>query len=326
MLIGWAGALSSMARRFFVRGSVGPPVSASCGFPEGCGLSCVAMMLIDQVWHEWVKADVALAQPLSFVDNWEILVSHPELVEASMDSTFRFAAALDLVVDHKKTFCWATTRASRRSLSQLGCTVRLHAKDLGARVTFSKQIRNATCVERFRGQRFRGLADFWDKLAHASEKASGLFCRMATCPSCRGCFLCGAKHFHRLRSEYMRALHLNKPGANSFLQFCLDGCCVDPWLAATKASLADFRDLGGGPIQLDTLSSIVQADSDLGLGTLHQVLVHRVHMLGWEVGLEGWAKTALVGSLSVNFIGMSCFFDLKWDGMAIRRFVQIGSS
>ncbi len=91
VLIGWAGALS----RFFVRGSVGPPVSVSCGFPEGCGLSCVAMMLIDQVWHEWVKADVALAQPLSFVDNWEILVSQPELVEASMDSTFRFAAALD---------------------------------------------------------------------------------------------------------------------------------------------------------------------------------------------------------------------------------------
>ncbi len=181
-------------------------------------------------------------------------------------------------------------------------------------MTFSKQIRNATCVERF-----RGLADFWDKLAHASgnvdlKKQVVFSAAWPRALHAVGASFVEAKHFHRLRSEYMRAFHLNKPGANSFLQFCLDGCCVDPCLAATKASLADFRDLGGGPIQLDILSSIVQADSDLGLGTLHQVLVHRVHMLGWEVGLEGWAKTALVGSLSVNFIGISCFFDLKWDG------------
>ena len=38
----WAGFLGGMQRRFVVRNSLGPPVSSTCGVPEGCGLSCLA--------------------------------------------------------------------------------------------------------------------------------------------------------------------------------------------------------------------------------------------------------------------------------------------
>ena len=309
VLVGWAGALSNMARRFFVRGSLGPPVLATCGFPEGCGLSCVAMMLIDQVWHEWVKADVALATPLSFVDNWEILVSQPELVEEAMASTFRFAAALDLVVDHKKTFCWGTTRYARKLLTSRGLQVRLDTKDLGAHVTFSKQVRNASCVGRF-----QGLADFWEKLANVvgsfDLKKQVVFA--AAWPRALhaiGASFVGDKHFQRLRSEYMRAMKMNKPGANSYLQLCIDGCGVDPMLAAIKASLADFRDLGGGPVQLEVLSSIVRAECESGIGALHQVLVHRIHKLGWEVGEAGLCK---------DRFGWFSLRDLHWNELVHR--------
>lgn len=309
VLVAWAGALSSMGRRFQVRGSVGPVIEASCGFPEGCGMSCISMMLIDQIWHEWLKADVAMARPLSFVDNWEVLTTDPMQVAASIDSTLRFADALDLVVDRSKTYCWATTRQARRELGQFGYVVRLNAKDLGAHTTFSKQVRNSTCVTRF-----RDLEDFWDKL----ENAAGSFhlkrqvVIAAAWPRALhaiGASFIGAKHFHGLRTSYMKALKLCKPGANAFLQLCLDGVCFDPQLAAIKASLVDFRNLGGGPAQLDVFSIISRNDGNFGMGSVLQVLTHRLHMVGWEVGLEGWVRDEL---------GWFSCRDLHWAELILR--------
>ena len=47
MLLAWAGALTQMRRRFLLRGSLTEGIPSVTGFPEGCGLSCVAMLLID---------------------------------------------------------------------------------------------------------------------------------------------------------------------------------------------------------------------------------------------------------------------------------------
>ena len=54
VLCGWAGALNSMTRRFQINGSMSPPASSNCGLPEGCALSCVGMMVIDIIFHEWM--------------------------------------------------------------------------------------------------------------------------------------------------------------------------------------------------------------------------------------------------------------------------------
>ena len=44
----WASALSGMRRRFWVNGSVASPVTSNRGFPEGCGMSCLSMLLLTQ--------------------------------------------------------------------------------------------------------------------------------------------------------------------------------------------------------------------------------------------------------------------------------------
>ena len=51
ILVGWCGALSSMKRHFRIRGSVGPGLLSVTGFPEGCGLSCLATALVDLSLH-----------------------------------------------------------------------------------------------------------------------------------------------------------------------------------------------------------------------------------------------------------------------------------
>ena len=54
VLRGWSGALSHMTRRFQVNGSMSPPAFSNCGLPEGCALSCLGMMVVDILFHEWM--------------------------------------------------------------------------------------------------------------------------------------------------------------------------------------------------------------------------------------------------------------------------------
>ena len=91
-LVGWAGALSQLSRRFMVRGSVSRQVFSSCGFPEGCALSCVAMIIIDNVFHSWMQAGNFRCTPVSYVDNWEIVLAQPDLVRGALDRALTFAS------------------------------------------------------------------------------------------------------------------------------------------------------------------------------------------------------------------------------------------
>ena len=47
ILLSWTGALTQMRRRFLLRDSRTPGLKSTTGVPEGCGLSCVGMVLID---------------------------------------------------------------------------------------------------------------------------------------------------------------------------------------------------------------------------------------------------------------------------------------
>ena len=67
-LVAWAGALSGFVRHFVVRGSVSPGVDSNNGFPEGCAMSCVAMLLLTQLFHKWMVACNAMFRPVSYVD------------------------------------------------------------------------------------------------------------------------------------------------------------------------------------------------------------------------------------------------------------------
>ena len=91
-------------------------------------------------------------RPLSYVDNWGILLR-------SCDAVDRYVAMLDIDLDTKKIYCWATDASGRASLRQQGFRVLLQQKELGAHVVFSRQLRNASTLERF-----RHLDDFWAKL------------------------------------------------------------------------------------------------------------------------------------------------------------------
>ena len=103
LLVGWSGALGSLVRRFQIRNHLGPAVSSTTGFPEGCALSCISMMLMDILFHKWFEVSFPLCQPVSYVDDLQLITSQPDEIPSMMDHLLRFAEHVDLKVDQRKT-------------------------------------------------------------------------------------------------------------------------------------------------------------------------------------------------------------------------------
>ena len=313
-LLAWSGALGQMTRSFVVLGSLSPPLHSHCGFAEGCGLSCLAMMLLDQIWHMWVTEASRLCQPMSYVDNWEVVAPSPSQLSQAIEATFDLAARLELVVDKAKSFTWATSTAFRRELRSQGYTVKLDTADLGAHVTYSKQLRNASLVARF-----NNLKDFWVKLrksfgSHALKAQVVLRAAWPRAMHAISATGLGRKHFHSLRCACMEALKLQRPGANAFVQMHADGFLMDPHAFAILQTFRDFRDLGASGWHIQVLADLVHHGLCLPTGSVSQVLLNRVHLLQWSVLSDGrisdqWGPFSLA---ELNWTELCVRFQAAW--------------
>ena len=282
-LVGWAGALSQLARCFVVRGSFSQPVQSSCGFPEGDSLSCLAMVCVDQIFHAWMTESNLMCTPISYVDNWEVIVASADSARAALDRAMDFAKQWDLQFDQKKTFAWGTDAAARSRLRQDGFIVKSDVKDLGAHLVFTKQVRNRTVLERI-----GSLSDFWSKLAVARGTLPQKLRAITSAAWPRAlhgvsAVIIGGKHWAALRTAYMRALRVAKPGANPFLQMVLDGFSADPQLFSIWNTILDFRSLGGHGESSLCLGLIGADGFRSAQATVSEVLCHRLHQLGWQV-------------------------------------------
>ena len=76
-LVAWAGALGGFHRHFVVQGSYSNGIASSNGFPEGCALSCVAMLVLTELFHKWLQSVNVLFRPVSYVDNCGVFYSIP---------------------------------------------------------------------------------------------------------------------------------------------------------------------------------------------------------------------------------------------------------
>ena len=282
----WAGFLGGMQRRFVVRNSLGPPVSSTCGVPEGCGLSCLAMLMINQLLHSWLAAFAPRVRCFSYVDNWELVSTDAECLLRANRSILDFARLLDLTLDTSKTVAWSTDRGIRRQLRQSGFTVSLSGRDLGAHVVYSRQIRNQTIQ-----LRISDLQDFWNKLrgAFGAYKQKVRVVVTAAWPRIFhgiSASVLGLKHFAELRTEFMRAVDAARPQASPYLHMILEGLHLDPQLYAIIATFRDFRDFGCAPDQLVTLNDVAAGPSGAPNGVA-EILLMRVHQLGWRLGVDG---------------------------------------
>ena len=119
VMVPWEGFLSRATRRFVVRSCVGQPILSNTGYPEGCPLSTVAMVVTGCLYHHYMSHFAPTVQSLTFVDNFIGQALQAGQVAGGLNATSCFCDAMGLELDPVKTYVWSTDAAERHALSAL---------------------------------------------------------------------------------------------------------------------------------------------------------------------------------------------------------------
>ena len=242
LLCAWRGFLAATERRFVIRGEVGEGIRSSSGFPEGCPLSPVAMVLADWAFHVYMAAFAAPAKALSFVDNLSCLAGTPSQLAHAYGVLTCFTEMLCLPLDEDKTFSWATEAKDRAVLKFLGHPVVDAARELGGIQSFGPRVRNAALKNRC-----TALGPGWSALRRS--RAPGHL-KLLMLPAkmwaralhgIAGCPL-GEAQLNQLRSAATTALRIRPGGVSSQLRLSIaNPITADPGFYQLWTCARDLR-------------------------------------------------------------------------------------
>ena len=288
MMVGWAGALAHMKRFFLIRQSLSDGVSSTTGFPEGCGLSCVAMVLIDAAFHRWQQVFFPLCTAISYVDDWQLICSHPDHIVAAQNMLDRFIEAVDLLVDAKKTYVWSISPAGRKLLRDQGLNVVLSAKNLGAHIQMSRKHTNASLMDRV-----HSLQPVWPRLRmsacryHVKLRALTVAAWPRALHAVTATQLSDAA-FHALRTGAMKGLNVDVAGTNAWLHLGLvEHPMCDPLFWAIIQTFRCLRECGDAKQILSRLASLAHGDVAIPDNGITATSLARLQVLGWHVSPDG---------------------------------------
>ena len=238
----WRRFLGSMSRRFLIRGQVSEAVASTCGFPEGCPLSPVAMALADWSYHAYMHAFAPQIRSLSYVDNLASTTATFGALARSVNLTQCFCDTLALSLDPSKTFVWSAQARGRAALPALGLRVAHHARELGGLLSFERATHNAALVARC-----AALQPLWEKLRRSR---SPLCRKLAVLPAkfwaralhgVPGCPLADSQ-LQNLRTQATSALRIRPAGVNSLLRLSLaSNMEADPGFYQLWVCVRDLR-------------------------------------------------------------------------------------
>lgn len=302
-LVGWAGALSAMPRRFQIRASLSPELFSSCGFPEGDALSCVAMMVIDVIFHEWFRHYMPSVQPISYVDDWQLLLCNPDLMQSAYQTLDLLVQELDLLLDRRKSHVWAVHFEGRKKLRNQGYALSACCKSLGAQIQVTKQHTNGVQMERV-----QSLSCLWPRLRLSSCGYSLKVRAIKTAAWPRGLHAIAATTislatFQSLRAGAMKGLREDHSGSNAHLHLGLvEDPLADPQFWSIFQTFRFIKDCGKPDVVQETLAGMAH-DSFPVHNSITATLMKRVQSLGWHVNEQG----ALVDSFGpFSLFEVSC--------------------
>ena len=293
ILLAWAGALSGLCRRFQIRDSLGPPIHSSTGCPEGCAMSCIGMLMVDMMLHRWLVVQFPLCQPMSYVDDWQVITEDPHDMTGIYESVVAFTGAVDLLLDEKKTFVWTLDSAARKTFRQQGILVKKSAKALGAQMQYSKQ-HSAFVIN----DRIKDLQPLWGRLrlSPSPYKVKVNAIKMAAWP--RGlhgiaAVRLGLTRFGPLRSAAMKGLQAEGSGCNPVVHLGLvEQPRLDPLFWSIMTTFRSLRDCSTLESVTPLLLSIVHDEGLLPRGGPTSALYQRIQILGWTISDDGHINDA----------------------------------
>eukprot|EP00435_Cladocopium_sp_Y103_P070461 s259_g35.t1 len=281
----WRSFLSQCTRAFDVRGSLSESTRSSCGLPEGDALSVFGMTQLCFAWHLYMRVYSPQIRSLSFVDNLGLIAGVPALLAEGLSCLIEFFKLWNLMIDAKKSYCWALTTDQRKQLCALPFARVDHAHELGGVLSFTRK--------RFTGlqqQRIAKLPALWKRLkasrAPLRQKliavpavfwASALYGINGSCM--------GEQHLDSLRTQALRALRLGHAGVNGMLRLSLSSSpTADPGFWRLRMTVKSFvRLLRKEPrLLLEWKIFMRHYDGTLFSGPFSQLLVV-LNQISWRI-------------------------------------------
>ena len=213
-------------------------VHSSTGYAEGCGLSCTAAVILGVSFHRFAALRAPGLQASSYVDNLTGVSSNCQDIIHGSRVFSEWAGAWDLTLD--KTLAWSTWSRDRETLRQAGFQIVLDGPDLGGHMQYALRRTNFSLVARI-----SDYEEAWARLGHSSasyaRKVSAV--RVAGLPAAlhaASLVHVGARHFHMLRSQAVKALGEAGPGLNPCLLLGFAECpLADPEYFALWGAVRD---------------------------------------------------------------------------------------
>ena len=280
----WASAMGGLERRFQIRNHLGPPVPSSTGFPEGCAMSVLAMQLMDCLFHRWFEVQFPLCQPISYVDDLQLMTKAPHQIPEMLAELHSFSALVDLTVDSKKTFVWSNSAFHRATFRRNSLPIRKHARGLGAQLQFGRQ--HSTAVTR---NRIEEIQPLWSKLCHSLSPyhVKVMAIKQAAWSRClHGIAATSLSQdtFTSLRTQAMRGLNATGAGCNSCVHLgMVENPLLDPYCWAIATTFRTVRECASRDSLSALLSEATLEASNLPRTGMTSILLSRIHQLGWTV-------------------------------------------
>lgn len=251
---------------------------------EGAGLSCLGMLMVDILFHQWHKHFFPLCEPVSYVDDWTILTTDPLQMEPIFRCLTEFTGSLDLLLDSRKTFVWSTCGMGRKCLRNQGFNVETSCRMLGAHVQTTKKHTNATLMARVVSlqplwPRLRLSASPYELKLHAIRMAAwprGLHAVAATTVSLQA--------FSSLRAGAMKGLNADGSGCNSMLHLgMVERPFTDPHYWTILQTIRLVRECGVPETVHSALFELAQGNTAFARNGISSTLLARIQVLGWHV-------------------------------------------
>ena len=219
IIVPWNKFISKVQRRFDVRGCLSEPLVSTSGYPEGCPMSILGMILANWAHHQYQAVFSPNVNTYSFVDNLTLTSRSCEELVHGFVTTSTFYKMWGLEIDDSKTFVWATTSEARQQLKALNYPVAHTKLELGGVMTFTRKNR----ISPLR-QRDMPIEDKWKKLTRSQApteqklKVIPIAIWAALLHGTEACKLTES-FFEAERRKAAKALRWQAPGTNLRLKF-----------------------------------------------------------------------------------------------------------
>ena len=238
----WAQFLVHFERRFQIHHGVSEPVTSNRGYPEGCPLSIVAMILVNWGHHEFLRCYFPKVELRSFVDNLDLHGPDWHELHRAFVHTNECLALWGLELDDDKTFGWSTHTGARQLIKQAGFRCLLDARELGGSMAFCRAVRNKQLKDR--GD---NLHPKWQRLSRSRApltqklKALPIVFWTAALHGSAACVIADG-YIQQLRVLAIQSLGLRCAGANAILRLTLlDDMDQDPGYYHIRLTLHTMR-------------------------------------------------------------------------------------